>query len=122
MKPKRVQRSRSKGWRMPAGAIYVGRQTKWGNPFKVGDKLGSIPDDVLRKTGYRTWSAEIIMNDTIVTDLFRVWIIERIQNGKDDLSELRGKTLVCWCNPEYQICHADVLLELANKSGITDEA
>src|SRR5690348_14376983 len=31
--PKRIQRSRAKGWRMPEGAIYVGRPTKWGNPF-----------------------------------------------------------------------------------------
>jgi hypothetical protein len=31
--PRRVQRSRTKGWKMPEGAIYVGRPTKWGNPF-----------------------------------------------------------------------------------------
>lgn len=29
--PKRIQRERRKGWRMPEGAIYVGRPTKWGN-------------------------------------------------------------------------------------------
>jgi Domain of unknown function (DUF4326) len=29
------------------------------------------------------------------------------------LHELRGKNLVCWCAPER--CHADVLLELANR-------
>ena len=34
--PKRIQRRRTKGWRMPAGAIYVGRPTKWGNPVRVG--------------------------------------------------------------------------------------
>lgn len=32
-KPKRIQRKRTKGWRMPEGAVYVGRPTKWGNPF-----------------------------------------------------------------------------------------
>lgn len=31
--PKRIQRRRTKGWRMPEGAIYVGRGSKWGNPF-----------------------------------------------------------------------------------------
>lgn len=31
--PKRIQRQRTKGWRMPDGAVYVGRPTKWGNPF-----------------------------------------------------------------------------------------
>lgn len=30
--------------------------------------------------------------------------------------ELRGKDLVCWC-PLDQPCHADVLLELANRDG-----
>ena len=29
--PKRIQRKRTKGWRMPKGAVYVGRPTKWGN-------------------------------------------------------------------------------------------
>lgn len=33
--PVRIQRSRAKGWRMPSGAIYVGRPTQWGNPFRV---------------------------------------------------------------------------------------
>jgi len=33
MNPQRIQRRRTKGWRMPAGAVYVGRGSKWGNPF-----------------------------------------------------------------------------------------
>src|SRR3990167_7060047 len=35
--PRRIQRKRKKGWRMPDGAVYVGRPTKWGNPWQVGD-------------------------------------------------------------------------------------
>ena len=31
--PKRIQMRRTKGWRRPEGAIYVGRPSKWGNPF-----------------------------------------------------------------------------------------
>lgn len=31
--PQRIQRRRIKGWRMPEGAVYVGRGSKWGNPF-----------------------------------------------------------------------------------------
>ena len=38
-KPKRIQRSRAKGWKMPANTIYVGRPTVWGNPYVVGSKL-----------------------------------------------------------------------------------
>ncbi|MGZ4521042.1 MAG: DUF4326 domain-containing protein, partial [Mycobacteriaceae bacterium] len=33
--PKRIQRQRTKGWRMPEGAVYVGRPTEFGNPFKA---------------------------------------------------------------------------------------
>lgn len=33
-KPKRIQRQRRAGWRMPEGAVYVGRPTKWGNPLR----------------------------------------------------------------------------------------
>ena len=33
--PKRIQRKRTKGWKMPDGAVYVGRPTKWGNPYSV---------------------------------------------------------------------------------------
>jgi hypothetical protein len=32
----RIQRKRTKGWRMPENAVYVGRPTKWGNPYQVG--------------------------------------------------------------------------------------
>lgn len=33
--PERIQRKRAKGWRMPTGAVYVGRPSRWGNPFRV---------------------------------------------------------------------------------------
>lgn len=35
--PKRIQRSRRRGWRMPEGAVYVGRPTRWGNPYVGGN-------------------------------------------------------------------------------------
>lgn len=39
--PQRVQRKRSKGWRAPADAVYVGRGCgmPWGNPWKAEDAL-----------------------------------------------------------------------------------
>jgi len=43
--PKRIQRRRTKGWRMPEGAVYVGRPTKWRNPFVVGEVHGWCPLD-----------------------------------------------------------------------------
>ena len=46
-------------------------------------------------------------NDTSIIDCI-------IENCELDISELKGKTLACWC-PLCQECHSDVLLELANK-------
>ncbi len=69
--------------------VYVGRPTKWGNPFIIG-KDGTR-DEVIAK--YRKWleSSPILMAS---------------------LPELRGKVLACWCAP--LACHADVLVELSN--------
>lgn len=36
--PARIQRRRTTGWRMPEGAVYVGRPSKWGNPFQYRDE------------------------------------------------------------------------------------
>lgn len=33
--PRRIQRSRAKGWQMPEGAVYVGRPSPWGNPYPI---------------------------------------------------------------------------------------
>jgi hypothetical protein len=43
--PVRVHRRRTKGWRMPAGAVYVGRPTQWGNPFvyRTRQALARVP-------------------------------------------------------------------------------
>lgn len=78
---------------MPPNTVYVGRPTKWGNPYKINE-------------GY-THSRAV--------DLFRVWITEPQQRYLRDRAKniLRGKNLSCFC-PINQPCHADVLLEIAN--------
>jgi hypothetical protein len=77
----------------PPNSVYVGRPSKWGNPFAIG-KDGTREEVVAK---YR----EYILGSKLM----------------DDLHELRGKDLVCWCSPES--CHADVLAELVNKDVIT---
>ena len=93
-KPKRIQRKRTKGWRMPEGAVYVGRPTKWGNPFAMFD------------TGQKMTRLEAV-------NCFRVYVLQQLRGPGYPLRELRGKDLACWC-PLDQPCHADVLLEIAN--------
>jgi hypothetical protein len=108
---KRIQRKRTKGWRMPEGAVYVGRPTKWGNPFFVDRSLRPLAK--ARSRSQAAWN-------------FRHWVenersywfgAESAATRKrllDGLPLLRGRNLVCWC-PLDQPCHADVLLELANR-------
>ena len=81
---------------IPKDAIYVGRPTKWGNPFVID--LDGTREEVIDK--YRNWLATKALTD------FAVYGNVTIK------TELRGKDLVCWCAPEA--CHADVLLEIAN--------
>lgn len=89
--PRRFQRSRRKGARLPAGVIVVTRPTKWGNPHPL--QLGRA--EATRR--YRE-------------DLFA----GRLAIGVDDVvAELGGRDLACYC-PLDGPCHADVLLEVAN--------
>lgn len=73
---------------IPEGAVYVGRPSKWGNPYFLGSRG--------RKEAIELFSEYIV----------REGLVEEVKK------ELKGKDLVCWCAPEA--CHADVLLEIAN--------
>jgi hypothetical protein len=70
--------------------IYIGRPSKWGNPFIIG------------RDGNR---------DEVITK-YREFILHQPHLLRD-LHELRGKVLGCWCSPHP--CHGDVLAELANE-------
>jgi hypothetical protein len=68
--------------------VYVGRPSKWGNPFQIG-RDGSREQVVAR---YEQWL--LAQPDLLAA-----------------LPELNGKTLGCWCAP--RACHGDVLARLA---------
>lgn len=105
-KPVRIQRKRSKGWRMPEGAVYVGRGTIFGNSTRI-DEYWSVgfsgTDRDARKWAVDQYRWRLIENNWMWGESMR-------QQVRQDL---RGKDLACWC-PLDQPCHADVLLELAN--------
>jgi len=73
--------------------VYVGRPSKWGNPFVIG-KDGNR-DEVIEK--------------------FRNYILSKPDLIEAVKKELKGKKLGCWCKPD-QACHGDVLAEIANDS------
>lgn len=119
--PVRIQRKRTKGFDMQAAsrainglpAVYVGRPTMWGNPFTSlndSDEMGAV-------TRYRKMLVErpSLQHHQLLK-------IARGMNGRGvgyfgdiraRIGELRGKNLACWCAGSP--CHADVLLELANR-------
>lgn len=106
--PKRIQRKRTKGWRMPDGAVYVGRPTRWGNPWRIGVHLcaGHGRDYVQIPVTTRSEAVKFFA-DTLS-------IMPRNYPSNEEVrAELRGRDLVCWCALD-QPCHADVLLEMAN--------
>lgn len=69
--------------------VYIGRPSKWGNPFQIG--VDGTREEVIEK--YRYW-------------------LECRPELIAALPELRGKILGCWCAP--RACHGDVLAELVN--------
>lgn len=103
MKPQRIQRKRTKGWRMPENTIYVGRGSKWGNPWRAGRATALTGP----KAGQKATAQDVV-------GIFRHTIETKLKYDTDLLEPLRGKNLACWCPPE-QPCHADVLLKLANR-------
>ena len=74
---------------MPPNTVKVCRPGKWGNPYRIG-----VDGDA--ETCVRTYKQAIKMGA-----------------GPDEIEELRGKNLACWCALDAP-CHADVLLRLAN--------
>jgi len=89
---KRIQIKRTKGWRMPANTVYVGRPSKWGNPFKLQD----YPRELCLKK-------------------FEAYLNARLMEDPHFLDALKGKDLACWC-PLDEPCHADVLLKFLKES------
>jgi hypothetical protein len=82
--PLRVYNRRHGG--VPADAVYVGRPTRYGNPFEIG------------RDGTREE----------VVDKFEKYLLGKPELLERATRELFGRSLVCWCAPER--CHADVLL------------
>lgn len=105
--PQRIQRRRVKGWRMPAGAVFVGRPSRWGNPWRAGDEGPRVPGTPYARSLY-------YLDTMLAVGAFeRLTVPEQLAVVPDWLEPLRGKDLVCWCRLD-QPCHADVLLKLAS--------
>lgn len=117
---KRVQRKRAKGWKAPEGAVYVGRGTRWGNPWRVtagndsvGGRciVGNLESNLPFTAHYDRFAASqravAIYRDHLERGDAQMPTVAEVR------AELAGKDLMCWCPPGLP-CHVDVLLEIAN--------
>lgn len=81
--------------------VYIGRPSKWGNPFT-------------HKQDGETIAKYIVGSRDEAVEAYREWITNG--EGKhllEDLHELEGQVLGCWCHPKS--CHGDILSELVSK-------
>lgn len=79
-----------------ANAVYCGRPSKYGNPFKTG----------------------IDGNRTEVIAKHKQWFLQNNELIKDAKRELAGKDLICWCAPKP--CHCDVILSTVNGPDLSE--
>ena len=98
---------------MPDNAVYVGRPTKWGNPYKVTGEPGHwfVIDTELDEP-YASFEKKHDAFDLALM-LYKKEISYKHNSGKVNVYDLKGKNLACWCKLD-EPCHADVLLELSN--------
>jgi hypothetical protein len=74
--------------------VYIGRGSKWGNPFTHLDNTTAEHRVETREEAIARYEEYIMSNPTLF----------------NQLPELKGKILGCYCKP--QACHGDVLKRL----------
>jgi len=95
-----------RGTSLPEGAPYVGRPSRWGNPY-VFDRSTLKEGRVLvasRAEAVRRYEADLLADPERVAEARRL---------------LAGRDLACYCLLDGP-CHADVLLRIANDNPVVD--
>lgn len=131
MRPVRLQLSRRKGFDLQSlsratnslEAVKIDRSTGFGNPFPIAKGTKTTMGVTSQVYQVGTWEGPAMwFRDTkeeaavLSVQAFSSWITHPPQEQllEKFKAALRGKNLACWCKPNDP-CHADVLLELANK-------
>ena len=113
MTPQRIQRRRTKGWRMPPDTIIVDRRTIWGNPFNSGDRAADV---AAYERGVSTWP---VPHENLATwqeaGGSTAMLFVLASRLAVVLYPLHGMNLACWCRPADP-CHADVLLRIVREA------
>lgn len=117
MPPVRLQLSRKRNFSLIAlsretnglACENVARPGKWGNPRAIGARAYDWAAD-----------AQVLVRDAgHAVALHRDWMLRGLEQDQGGhlaaaIAELSGRNLACWCALD-QPCHADLLLELANR-------
>src|SRR6266568_9671393 len=89
LREQRIQRKRTKGWRLPPNTICVSRPSRWGNPYHSGDRAQDVFE-------FGRWLM------ALPAERYRALLLPLV-----------GKNLACWCPLDGSPCHADTLLRHA---------
>jgi hypothetical protein len=140
--PKRIQRKRTKGWRMPEGATIVDRSSRsgFGNPFPVQKSTSTSMGKTSPVWIVGTWNGPamwIVDTKREATDIavkaFAAWVSHPAQGILRATAKiaLKGNNLACWCRlcpahadgkpfgvecADCDPCHADTWLKIANEA------
>ncbi len=117
---KRIQRKRTRGWKIPKNTFYVGRPYDFGNPFRLIN--GVIYYYFINRKILSHWiiyddnKSDYTMSDIMY--FYEMWVTGKLTDDiglppVPDIELLRGKDLACWCALDKP-CHADVLIKLLN--------
>jgi hypothetical protein len=87
--------------------VYIGRPSKWGNPYTHHADKETLAEFIVetRDEAIQKYKEYILTKPELL----------------NDLHELEGKTLGCWCMPNDgsypypYVCHGQILLELINR-------
>ncbi|MCX6217676.1 DUF4326 domain-containing protein [Spirosoma sp.] len=122
--PLRIQRKRTRGFRLPENTVCVTRPGKWSNPFTVEEEIENLTQ-AGKKAGFYS-VAEIEKQARInVVQKFRDMmnnlnshevmpeVRDRFKYMRDRIFDLKDKNLACYCSLDGP-CHRDVLITLAN--------
>jgi Domain of unknown function (DUF4326) len=135
-KPKRIQRRRAKGSKLPPNTVIVDRSTKWGNPFVVNHPGSALQKPMPPQLAVASFKA-MLEKEGSWTPIPLPWPKGKIPRQwttvEEAKEELRGYNLACWCRlcdvhkdgkplgvecKDCEPCHADILLELSNPQPI----
>jgi hypothetical protein len=118
VKPKRIQRKRAKGFRLPDKTLCISRPGVWGNIYPVSE-FGDLALPLFRNSLCGIWNPSLLDGHPEALrgkayDLHCKWVGQFAQHPLDVLRDIlpRYHFIACWCRLDRE-CHGDIMLEVA---------